>query len=252
VGDQRGQRARVGQVRGQGAAPGGRPTTGRDPQHLDPGPAQGAADRGAHLTRMQQTDSAHGPRILRPSPRRTGAAAVRTRPDPGRLTTDHPTELRQLNPLTNYLDHHWSFDEVERPPPVLRATGWEGHDRRSFDLGAWVWGVPPPGPLACVCEWPARQIPESRAEIDAAPVLEAAGRARPSGRAKRIWPNLDRQPVRRRASTVDRTQRPLSRNRFQPVRWGAGGVWVITRTASPAGATGCSRASLSYPGHREW
>jgi hypothetical protein len=43
----------------------------------------------------------------------------------------------------------------------------------------WVWGLPPPGPLAFVVEWPARGIPETRAEIDAGLVLEAAARAVP-------------------------------------------------------------------------
>jgi hypothetical protein len=84
---------------------------------------------------------------------------------------------------TNIPGDHWRLDEAERPPPVLQTIRWHGHDNnRSFDLGAWVWGLPPPGPLTFACEWPARQIPESRAEVDAALVLEAAGRARA------IWP----------------------------------------------------------------
>jgi hypothetical protein len=41
----------------------------------------------------------------------------------------------------------------------------------------WVWPLPPPGPFAFVCAWPARGIAESRAEIDAGSILEAAGRA---------------------------------------------------------------------------
>jgi len=44
-------------------------------------------------------------------------------------------------------------------------------------------GLPPPGPLAFVCEWPTRHIPETRAEIDASLVLEAAARA------VAIWPD---------------------------------------------------------------
>jgi hypothetical protein len=46
----------------------------------------------------------------------------------------------------------------------------------------WVYGLPPPGPLAFVVEWPARGIAETRAEIDAGLVLEAASRAVPA------WP----------------------------------------------------------------
>jgi hypothetical protein len=53
-------------------------------------------------------------------------------------------------------------------------------------VDVWVWGLPPPGPLAFVCEWPARGIPETRVEIDAGLVLEAAGRA------VAIWPDQPR------------------------------------------------------------
>jgi hypothetical protein len=83
---------------------------------------------------------------------------------------------------TNLDGGHWSFDEAERPPPVLSSIRCQGHNSHDLDLGFWVWGLPPPGPLAFVCEWSARQIPESRVEIDAALVLEAAGRA------QTIWP----------------------------------------------------------------
>jgi hypothetical protein len=41
----------------------------------------------------------------------------------------------------------------------------------------WVWPLPPPRPFAFVCAWPGGGIAESRAEIDAASILEAAGRA---------------------------------------------------------------------------
>jgi hypothetical protein len=49
-------------------------------------------------------------------------------------------------------------------------------------VDVWVWGLPPPGPLAFVCAWPAGQLPASGVEIDARLVLEAAGRAAP------VWP----------------------------------------------------------------
>jgi hypothetical protein len=41
----------------------------------------------------------------------------------------------------------------------------------------------PTGPFAFVCEWPARGISESRAEIDAVSILDAAGRA------VTLWPD---------------------------------------------------------------
>ena len=65
----------------------------------------------------------------------------------------------------------------------MRLVRWEGYDRLAWEVDVWIWGLPPPGPLAFVCEWPARGIPESRVEIDAGLVLEAAGRAVP------IWPD---------------------------------------------------------------
>jgi hypothetical protein len=39
------------------------------------------------------------------------------------------------------------------------------------------WPLPPPGPLAFVCEWPAAGIAVTRSEIDAQLVLDAADRA---------------------------------------------------------------------------
>jgi hypothetical protein len=85
------------------------------------------------------------------------------------------------------LERRRDFDDVRVPdPPVLRLIRWEGYDLLSQEVEVWVWGLPPPGPLAFVCEWPARQIPETRVEIDAGLVLEA------SGRALAIWPDQPR------------------------------------------------------------
>jgi hypothetical protein len=84
------------------------------------------------------------------------------------------------------LERHWDFEDGPPPdPPVLRLFRWEGYDLLSQEVDAWVWGLPPPGPLAFVCEWPARGIPESRTEVDAGLVLEAAARA------VVIWPDED-------------------------------------------------------------
>jgi hypothetical protein len=76
------------------------------------------------------------------------------------------------------LDHRRDLDEVPAPdPPTLRLVRWEGYDLLVWEVDVWVWGLPPPGPLAFVCAWPAGQIPASGAEIDARLVLEAADRA---------------------------------------------------------------------------
>jgi hypothetical protein len=86
------------------------------------------------------------------------------------------------------LDRRRDVEDGPPPdPPALRLTRWEGYDILSQEVDLWVWGLPPPGPLAFVCQWPARRIPESRVKIDAALVLEAARRA------EAIWPDEVRQ-----------------------------------------------------------
>jgi hypothetical protein len=86
------------------------------------------------------------------------------------------------------LQRHRDVENGSPPnPPALRLVRWEGYDLLSQEVDLWVWGLPPPGPLAFVCEWPARHIPETRVEIDAGLVLEAAGRA------VAIWPDQPRR-----------------------------------------------------------
>jgi len=63
----------------------------------------------------------------------------------------------------------------------LWLVRWEGYDRLAWEVDVCMWGLPPSGPPALVCEWPARDIPESRVEIDGG--LAAAARAVP------IWPD---------------------------------------------------------------
>jgi hypothetical protein len=60
-------------------------------------------------------------------------------------------------------------------PLLLLAEG--GGDGRRYDMRYWVWPLPPPGPVAFVCQWPAHGIGESRGEIDARLILDAAARA---------------------------------------------------------------------------
>ena len=71
--------------------------------------------------------------------------------------------------------------------PVLLPQGGGGDGRR-WDQRYWVWPLPPPGPLAFVCEWPALGIEVTRLEIDAQLVLDAAGRA------EVLWPDEPRPP----------------------------------------------------------
>jgi hypothetical protein len=46
----------------------------------------------------------------------------------------------------------------------------------------WVWPLPPAGPVTFICQWSALGIEESRGEIDARLILDAAGRA------VQLWP----------------------------------------------------------------
>jgi hypothetical protein len=72
--------------------------------------------------------------------------------------------------------------ETEQPdPPFLYYHGGCGSER-DWRSRHWLWGLPPPGPLAFVCFWPAGHIPASGVRIDAGLVLEAADRA------ASVWP----------------------------------------------------------------
>lgn len=73
-------------------------------------------------------------------------------------------------------------DPGQLPPgPVLIHRVGSGGGELSFEQGYWVWPLPPPGPLAFVCEWPSEGIELTRAEVEAG-VLTAA-----SGRAQVLW-----------------------------------------------------------------
>ena len=80
---------------------------------------------------------------------------------------------------------------VDREPTgaVLVQGGGGGSDLQ-YTSSHWLWPLPPPGLLAFVCEWPAREIPETRVEIDAALVLDAAARA------QTLWPERPRRQMR--------------------------------------------------------
>jgi hypothetical protein len=106
---------------------------------------------------------------------------------------------------------HWPMAGERRdvlPPQLLRvgvqyadgraATSISGHDRpvggpamrclggggrggaaeSCFRQGYWISPLPPPGPLAVLCEWPAVKIAVTRQEIDAQMILDAAETAR--------------------------------------------------------------------------
>jgi hypothetical protein len=70
---------------------------------------------------------------------------------------------------------HGRWDGAPPEPLTPAATSFFERPARPAAGGFRVMAVSPPaGPLAFVCEWPLRGIVETRAEIDAAPILEAA------------------------------------------------------------------------------
>jgi hypothetical protein len=123
-----------------------------------------------------------------------------TRPRPGRPRAPHPRdhvrdhglfghrglrlEIRFADGrvVGNHPPHRPRHLAAEEPDQPMLYQGGGGGGDNGYRLHHWLWGLPPPGPVAFVCEWPARQIPESQTEIDAGLILEAAGRAVP------VWP----------------------------------------------------------------
>ena len=90
-------------------------------------------------------------------------------------------ELRLADGRTVSTDsRRWprTFETEQPDPPFLYYHGVGGSER--WQSSHWLWGLPPPGPLAFV--WPAGQNPAAGAEIDARLVLEAADRA------TTVWP----------------------------------------------------------------
>jgi hypothetical protein len=69
--------------------------------------------------------------------------------------------------------------------PTLTPRGGGGGGL-SYDLGFWLWPLPPAGPLRFACAWPDEGIEETTAELDA-PIRELAARA------VELWP--DDRPV---------------------------------------------------------
>jgi hypothetical protein len=92
-------------------------------------------------------------------------------PDGLRLGVAFPDGRRATSP-----DEAWSEDG---PDDAVRIRPQGGGGSDTFHhIGIWVTPLPPAGPLALVCEWPAQGIPETRVVVDGAAVAEAAGRAR--------------------------------------------------------------------------
>lgn len=69
-----------------------------------------------------------------------------------------------------------------RPSGPVLSPHQGGGGRHAYSQEYWVWPLPPPGPLAFVCEWPAYGVGLSRVEVEAERVRAAAAGA------LAIWP----------------------------------------------------------------
>lgn len=114
-------------------------------------------------------------------------------------------------------DRRWLSDSSEGY--TLRPQGGGGGGR-SWRQGFLLEPLPPPGPLQFVCEWPAYGLSESRLELDATIILEAAKRAKP------LWPDdigLPEPPIAQQAPrattglTTGSTTRAIRASHPQPL-----------------------------------
>jgi hypothetical protein len=123
----------------------------------------------------EQLDSLHEAFVLHHRPRRTGELE----PEFFRFGLEFADGRKVTN--LGYPFHRVQPDaEPSQPVLVPRGGGGGGN---SWQLNWWVWPLPPPGPLAVVCEWPAQGITLIRHELDAAALLDAAARV------EQLWPN---------------------------------------------------------------
>lgn len=75
----------------------------------------------------------------------------------------------------------WTGAPWPASPKMTRTAGRGGEPffrRDRTAAGLWVWPLPPVGELVFVCEWPAVEIPLTRMEFAAQPIIEASQRAR--------------------------------------------------------------------------
>jgi hypothetical protein len=77
--------------------------------------------------------------------------------------------------LTNLDSQVGRHDPATEPQhPVMRPTKANTDSPGRYDFRQWMWPLPPPGKLTVVCEWPSRDIPETRVKLDANLILNAA------------------------------------------------------------------------------
>jgi len=70
-------------------------------------------------------------------------------------------------------DRHAFLSQDEPGGPILTPRGGGGGDG-VWNVDYWLWPLPPAGPLTIVAAWPGFEIEETRIELDATPIVEAA------------------------------------------------------------------------------
>ncbi len=109
-----------------------------------------------------------------------GLAFLRGKPgDPyGKLSDEHlrfGIQFADGSKATNVGPPVVSFPAGTQGPALQAGAG--GATASRAETTYWAWPLPPPGPLAFVCEWPKFDVALTRSEIDAALLRAAAERA---------------------------------------------------------------------------
>ena len=82
---------------------------------------------------------------------------------------------------------HMPMPDGEPEGPVLWPRGGGG-GVDDWRLGAWLWPLPPQGPLTLVAAWPAKGVAERSVALDGAEIADAAERA------EKLWDVPDEEP----------------------------------------------------------
>jgi hypothetical protein len=73
----------------------------------------------------------------------------------------------------------WELSADATEPLHGMTSGSGSGSDQEYSANWWAWPIPDEGLIAFVCEWPAYDIPETRIELEADLLRDAAGRARP-------------------------------------------------------------------------
>jgi hypothetical protein len=86
------------------------------------------------------------------------------------------TKVTTLRPYVP--DFDWMRPPRQAPTHGLDMGGGGGSDTH-LEYSYFVWPLPGHGTITLVCEWPSYGIDETALDLDTAPILDAARRARP-------------------------------------------------------------------------